>query len=90
MVLDCGRFFVKTELCQGCDCIENYTHLELEERTYSKLHIENSNAQILFCDSSENWRDARKEKDTELHLVPKNGFTAVFSTATIELKTIPR
>lgn len=90
MVMDLGRWVIKTELCQGCETIENYTHSELEERIYSKLHVENPSVQILFCDSDDNWRDAKKEKDTELHLIPKCGFTATFATATKELKSIPR
>lgn len=81
---------MKTESCQGCDYIENYTHSELEERVYSKLHVETSNMQILFCDSDDNWRDARMEKDTELHLIPKSGFRATFAALATDLKTIPR
>lgn len=90
MVIDFGRWIMKTESCQGCDFIENYTHSELEEKVYSKLHVENSNTQILFCDTGDNWRDAKKEKDTELHLVPKIGFSATFATTTAQIKTIPR
>lgn len=89
-MIDCGRWMVKTELCQGCETIENYTHSELEERIYTKMHVETTDAQILFCDSGDNWRDAKKEKDTELHLIPKSGFIATFAIATKELKTIPR
>lgn len=88
--MDLGRWIIRTELCQGCDSTENYTHLELEERVYSKLYVEHSNAQILFCKDCDNWRDARKEKDTELHLIPKSGFIATFSTATKQVKSIPR
>lgn len=90
MVIDCGRWVMKTELCQGCETIENYTHSELEEKIYSKLHVENSGVQILFCDSHDNWRDAKKEKDTEFHLISKNCFNAVFAVATTQIKSIPK
>lgn len=90
MVMDFGRCIMRTDICQGFESTDNYTYLELEENIYSKLHIEHSNAQILFCDHSDDWRDAKKEKDTELHLIPKNGFTATFATATKQLNTVPR
>ncbi|KAG7297628.1 hypothetical protein JYU34_018340 [Plutella xylostella] len=47
--------------------------------------------QILFCDSSDPWREARKSADSELHLVPKTKIQVVFSNSTKkDYKLLPR
>ncbi|KAK9700309.1 Repeating coiled region of VPS13 [Popillia japonica] len=63
--------------------------MELEEQLYSRLHIECSDIQILFCDSSEDWRSGRREKDTELHVLAKNSFTASYANSTKTITAIP-
>lgn len=63
--------------------------MELEEQLYSKLNIDCSDIQILFCDTSDNWKDARKEKDTEMHIIPKTNFSSVYAVSVADLKTIP-
>lgn len=87
--MDFGRWIMRTELCQSYDSTETFAYSEIEDRVYSKLYVEHSNAQILFCDHGDNWKDARKEKDTELHLIPRSGFVAIFSTAARHVKNMP-
>ncbi|KAJ8960584.1 hypothetical protein NQ318_013873 [Aromia moschata] len=74
LVIDLGRYSVTTELCQKNCVAENATQMELEERLYSKLFINCADVQILFCDTCDNWKDARKEKDTDMHVIPKTSF----------------
>ncbi|XP_063908904.1 intermembrane lipid transfer protein VPS13C-like isoform X2 [Zophobas morio] len=90
LVVDLGRYFVTTELCQTADLIENATQMEMEEQFYSKLHIECNDMQVLFCQNSDNWKDERKEKDTDLHIVPKNSFSAVYARSSRLEKSIPK
>lgn len=88
--MDLGRYRITTELCQDSHIAENATHMELEEQLYSRLHIECSDIQILFCDSSEDWRSGRREKDTELHVLAKNSFTASYANSTKTITAIPK
>ncbi|KAI4458553.1 vacuolar protein sorting-associated protein vps13 [Holotrichia oblita] len=89
LIVDLGRYRITTELCQDSQIAENATHMELEEQLYSRLHIECSDIQILFCDSSEDWRSGRREKDTELHVLAKNSFTASYANSTKTITAIP-
>lgn len=89
-MIDLGRYLITTELCQNTDLIENATQMEMEEQLYSKYHIECSEMQILFCQNSDNWKDERKEKDTDLHIIPKTAFSAMYACCTRIEKTIPR
>ncbi|KAK4883024.1 hypothetical protein RN001_006343 [Aquatica leii] len=68
LILDFGHLTIKTELCEKTNLSEISTPMELEEQFYSRLNVDCKNAQILFCDASENWRDARKEKDSDMHV----------------------
>ncbi|EEZ98160.2 hypothetical protein TcasGA2_TC000586 [Tribolium castaneum] len=90
LVVDLGRYLVTTELCQNSDLIENATQMEMEEQLYSKYHIECTDMQVLFCQNSDNWKDERKEKDTDLHIIPKTAFSATYACCTRIEKTIPR
>ncbi len=51
LVLDAGRVVVRTELQPPGLSLEDATQMELEERLYDRLHVECSEAQVLFCDS---------------------------------------
>lgn len=64
--------------------------MELEEQLYTKLTIESSEIQVLLCDSSDNWRDAKNENDSDLHIVPKCSFSATMAYCVQALKTIPK
>lgn len=81
LIIDMGRIIVKTELAPLGDIasLEDATLNELEEQLYSRLHVDLYQMQLLFCDSGENWRDARREIDTDMHLVSKMNMLLVFS-----------
>ncbi|KAK9875024.1 hypothetical protein WA026_005834 [Henosepilachna vigintioctopunctata] len=89
LILDFGRHIILTDLCQTTDIDEGATQMELEEQLYSKLTIESSDMQVLLCDSSENWREAKHETNSDLHIIPKFSFNAVFAYCVQMLKTIP-
>lgn len=81
LIIDLGRLVVRTELAPlGDVTLEDATQNELEEQLYSRLHIDLFHIQLLFCDSGENWRDARREIDTEMHLISKMNVLLVFSS----------
>lgn len=82
---------IRTELTQSLENLEEVTQMELEECAYSRVHIDLFHAQILFCDSSENWRDSRKENDSEMHLISKINTLIVFALcAKQDHKTLPK
>lgn len=90
MIIDFGHHVIKSEICKNSDLPEGSTQMEIEEQMYSRIYADSKDAQILFCDNSENWRDSKKEKDTELHLLPKFGFTAVYAYFVRVMKTVPK
>lgn len=90
MVVDLGRHIVLTEICQKSEIDECSTQMELEEQLYTKLTIESSDIQILLCNHGENWREAKNENDSDLHLVPKFSFSATMAYCVQALKTIPK
>ncbi|KRT80523.1 hypothetical protein AMK59_6501, partial [Oryctes borbonicus] len=90
LILDLGRYKISTELCQESQITENTTHMELEEQLYSRLHIDCSDIQVLFCDSGEDWRSGRREKDTELHVLAKNFFNATYAHCIKSIPSIPK
>lgn len=81
LVLDAGRVAVRTELQPAGVSLEDATQMEMEERLYDRLHVECSEAQVLFCDSGDEWWESRKMQDSELHLVPKVRGQVVFSNS---------
>jgi hypothetical protein len=89
-VVDLGRYLITTELCQSIDLIENATQMEMEEQLYSKLLLECTDMQVLFCQNSDNWKDERKEKDTDLHIISKTAFSAVYARCSRLEKSFPR
>ncbi|XP_072395854.1 intermembrane lipid transfer protein VPS13A-like [Diabrotica undecimpunctata] len=89
LVVDLGRYSVRTELCQQAYIAENSTQMELEEQLYTKIFVNCTDLQILFCDTSDNWKDARKEKCSEMHVVPKTSFSSICAISVANLKTIP-
>ncbi|XP_044757951.1 vacuolar protein sorting-associated protein 13A-like [Coccinella septempunctata] len=89
LIVDLGKHLVLTEICQKTEIDECATQMELEEQLYTKLTIESSDIQVLLCDSSDNWREAKDENDSDLHIVPKCGFSATTAYCVQSLKTIP-
>ncbi|KAK7790642.1 hypothetical protein R5R35_006536 [Gryllus longicercus] len=81
LILDLGRVVVRSDLQQGMAGLEDATQMELEERLYDRLHVDFSDAQLLFCDSGEEWREARRHQDSEYHLLPKIHCQLVFSNS---------
>ncbi|KAJ9582487.1 hypothetical protein L9F63_003180, partial [Diploptera punctata] len=81
VVMDLGRVTIKSDLQFENVGLEDATQMELEERLYDRLHVDFSDLQLLFCDSGEEWRDARKQQDTDYHLVPKIRCQVVFSNS---------
>lgn len=90
LIIDFGKLSVNTEIRQETEIPENATQMELEEQLYSRLYFKCDNCQVLFCDSKENWKDARKEKDTELHLFSKFNCTSIYSTCIKIMKALPQ
>ncbi|XP_076375159.1 intermembrane lipid transfer protein VPS13A isoform X2 [Megalopta genalis] len=71
LVLDFGNVSVSNELQATNLQLEDATLMELEELLYDRIHLVFSGAQILFCHSGDDWRTARKRKDSECHFVQK-------------------
>ncbi|XP_066252577.1 intermembrane lipid transfer protein VPS13A-like [Euwallacea similis] len=90
LVIDLGKYWIRTEICQQTQITESTTKMEMEEQLYSKLHIDCTNFQVIFCDKNDHWKDARNEKDTVMHIVPKTTFNAVYAIAALDLDSIPR
>ncbi|CAH1186159.1 unnamed protein product [Phyllotreta striolata] len=89
LVLDFGRYSLRTELCPNRHAADNATQMELEEQSYTKLNVKCTDFQILFCDNSDNWKDARRENCSEMHVVPKTCFTSICAISAVDLKSIP-
>ncbi|XP_063238425.1 intermembrane lipid transfer protein VPS13A-like [Bacillus rossius redtenbacheri] len=81
LVVDLGRVQVTSDVQPSNVTLEDATQMELEERLYDRLHIDFSDAQLIFCDSGEEWREVRKQHDTDYHLVPKVRCQLVFSNS---------
>ncbi|KAF5301566.1 hypothetical protein FQR65_LT08871 [Abscondita terminalis] len=90
LILDFGHLTIKTDLCEKSNISEISTPMELEEQFYSRLNVECKNSQILFCDGSENWKDAQKEKDSDMHLLQKLNFTSTLAICFKPLISLPR
>ncbi|XP_017782614.1 PREDICTED: vacuolar protein sorting-associated protein 13A-like [Nicrophorus vespilloides] len=90
LIIDLGCVKVSTEICQETKISQNATQMELEEQMYSRFHLNCSDIQILFCESKDTWKDSRRERDTDLHIVPKTNFSASYSTCVKKLKTLPK
>ncbi|KAG8309677.1 hypothetical protein J6590_078973 [Homalodisca vitripennis] len=90
-VVDLGHIKVTSELQPTNINLEDATQMELEERLYDRFHIDFSELQILFCDSGEEWRDAKKQLDSDYHLLPKLQCQVVFSNSVRpEYRQLPR
>ncbi|XP_026299715.1 vacuolar protein sorting-associated protein 13C isoform X2 [Apis mellifera] len=79
LVMDFGNINLSNELQATNLQLEDATLMELEELLYDRIHIEFSGAQILFCHSGDDWRSARKKKDSEYHFLPKIQATTTIS-----------
>ncbi|KAK5650330.1 hypothetical protein RI129_001359 [Pyrocoelia pectoralis] len=90
LIADLGHLKVETDLCEKCNISEISTPMELEEQLYSRFNVNCSEMQILFCDASENWKDARKEKDSDMHLLQKLNFSSTFAISSQTFHSLPR
>jgi hypothetical protein len=86
LVADFGRLTVRSELQprDGLADAEALTQSELEERLYDRVHAELAGTQLLFCDSGEEWREARRrstQQDCDLHVLGRVRATAVLSAS---------
>nr|CAD7428776.1 unnamed protein product [Timema monikensis] len=81
MVVDLGRVVVSSDIQPSNAVLEDATQMELEERLYDRLHLDCSDLQLIFCDSGEEWREVRKQQDSDHHLVPKIRCQVVFSNS---------
>ncbi|XP_071038592.1 intermembrane lipid transfer protein VPS13A [Parasteatoda tepidariorum] len=91
VVLDTGRFTVSTDLQSDGLPLEESTKMETEERLYDRFNIALSDAQVLFSDLGEEWRTAKQQSETDMHLVPKAKVTVVFSNSVRpDCKTLPK
>ncbi|XP_043273461.1 vacuolar protein sorting-associated protein 13A-like isoform X2 [Venturia canescens] len=71
LLVDLGRMTFKSEL-QAVDVqLEDATLMELEELLYDRIHLVWTDAQVLISHSGDEWRESRKLKDSESHLIPK-------------------
>ncbi|XP_057653630.1 intermembrane lipid transfer protein VPS13A-like [Diorhabda carinulata] len=89
LIVDLGKFVMKTELCQESYVAENSTKMELEEQLYTKLFVNFTDFQILFCDNNDNWKDAKKEKCSDLHVIPQTSYSAICAVSVAQIRTIP-
>ncbi|BET01399.1 Vacuolar protein sorting-associated protein [Nesidiocoris tenuis] len=90
-IVDFGRVTVTSDLQPSNVSLDDATQMEIEERLYDRFHIEYKDCQILFCDSGDLWRDAKKLNDSEFHLLPKLHFQLAFSNSVRpEYKLLPR
>ncbi|KAI8421410.1 hypothetical protein MSG28_009485 [Choristoneura fumiferana] len=90
MVLDISRVLIKSDLQPSNLALEDATCMELEERLYDRLHAECS-FQVLFSEGAEEWREARRLADSELHLMPRLKGQVVFSNSIKkDYKLLPR
>ncbi|XP_015437338.1 PREDICTED: vacuolar protein sorting-associated protein 13A-like [Dufourea novaeangliae] len=71
LVVDFGNMTVSNELQATNLQLEDATLMELEELLYDRIHFVFSGEQVLFCHSGDDWRSARKKKDSEYHFIPK-------------------
>lgn len=91
LVLDLGNVTLINELQASNLQLEDATLMELEELLYDRLNMEFSGAQILFCHSGDDWRSARKQSDSEYHLLPKLQANATLSySIRPEYRQLPR
>ncbi|KAG7205210.1 hypothetical protein KM043_018296 [Ampulex compressa] len=71
LVLDFGNVNISNELQATNLQLEDATLMELEELLYDRIHMIFTGGQVLFCHSGDDWRTARKRKDSEYHFIPK-------------------
>ncbi|CAK9828583.1 Intermembrane lipid transfer protein VPS13A [Anthophora retusa] len=71
LVVDFGNMSLSNELQATNLQLEDATLMELEELLYDRIHVVFSGAQVLCCHSGDDWRSARKKKDSEYHFIPK-------------------
>ncbi|XP_017890538.1 vacuolar protein sorting-associated protein 13C-like [Ceratina calcarata] len=91
LVVDFGNVSLSNELQATNLQLEDATLMELEELLYDRIHIVFSGAQILFCHSGDDWRAARKRKDSEYHFLPKiHANTTVSYSIKPEYYQLPR
>ncbi|XP_024221985.1 vacuolar protein sorting-associated protein 13C [Bombus impatiens] len=91
LVMDFGNMSLSNELQSINLQLEDATLMELEELLYDRIHIEFSGAQILFCHSGDDWRSARKKKDSEYHFLPKiQAITTISCSIKPEYHQLPR
>ncbi|XP_075226529.1 intermembrane lipid transfer protein VPS13A-like [Lycorma delicatula] len=90
-IIDLGRIKVTSELQPSNICLEDATQMELEERLYDRFHVDLYDLQFIFCDSGDEWRDAKKMLDSDFHVIPKIQCQLVFSNSVRpEYKQLPR
>ncbi|CAL7940918.1 unnamed protein product [Xylocopa violacea] len=91
LILDIGNVSLSNELQATNLQLEDATLMELEELLYDRIQITFSGAQVLFCHSGDDWRSARKRKDSEYHFLPKiQANTVVSYSIKPEYHQLPR
>lgn len=81
LVLDMGKLSFKSELQGDPFLLEEATKMEVEEKLYDRFSICLSDVQVLFTDSGDEWRMARLQPESDMHLVPKIKLQALFSNS---------
>ncbi|XP_015594990.1 vacuolar protein sorting-associated protein 13A isoform X2 [Cephus cinctus] len=91
LLFDVGKMSLRSEL-QATDVqFEDATLMELEEILYDRIHISFDDGHVLLCHSGDDWRDARKRKDSEYHLIPKIHANVTWSRSVKpEYRSLPR
>ncbi|XP_033208533.1 vacuolar protein sorting-associated protein 13C-like [Belonocnema kinseyi] len=91
LLLDTGRMTLRTELQAPDAQLEDATLMELEELLYDRLHLVFTDGQVLLCHTGDDWRDIRRRKESENHLVPKlHANVTVSSSIKPEYRVLPR
>ncbi|XP_066901628.1 intermembrane lipid transfer protein VPS13A isoform X3 [Halyomorpha halys] len=91
LIIDLGHIKISSELQPNNINLEDATQMEMEEKLYDRFYMEFSEFQVLFCDSGDLWRDAKKLNDSEFHLLPKLQSQVAFSNSIKpEYRLLPR
>ncbi|KAK2588797.1 hypothetical protein KPH14_001672 [Odynerus spinipes] len=91
MIVDFGNISLANELQAINLQLEDATLMELEELLYDRVHINFNGGQVLCCHSGDDWRSARRQKDSEYHFISKMQANATISySIKPEYRQLPR
>ncbi|XP_066588204.1 intermembrane lipid transfer protein VPS13A-like isoform X2 [Prorops nasuta] len=91
LIMDFGNISLSNELQAMNLQLEDATLMELEELLYDRFCMTFTGGQIFICDSGDDWRALRTQKDSEFHFLPKVQANVTLSYSTKpEYRQLPR